>query len=310
MSKAFRAVFQRRGTTTNPLASLGRETVLRVRWRRPWAQSTSWPAYAESAQTWLIWGWEQRRRPGVGGVVITTGAAIVAARWALRGAITAAVTQATAAERAGLEQAHAAVEAALAQVRGTREQWRSNTRREAAVAFVLAAERQLDVARHIRSGGVPLDETTHTEITETHHAARHALAVVRLEGPEPLAAHASKALRAVNDVANEAVDMNPGAHASYVLQCAAADGIEAAVAALARLAEASGPDDPREAAAWAVLGKTGVLTEQQLQALRTSYLRRAERPNGPALAVDEQARKAIGMFIDAVRAHLDGDPLP
>ena len=244
-------------------------------------------------------GRAQGRKPGTMPIMqIEAIAALTASGAAVLGVPAALVV--------GFRQARAARLAAETTAQAARDQWRRNARREAAVTFALTAEREFDIGLRVRRGAVPLDEVER-EITEAHRATRHALAVVRLEGPEQLARCAKDAARAVRAFTDKSERIGLGRHAWYSLQHAADEGNEAARAVLALLNEASSPSETDTA--WAALAETDTINRQQIVALRELFQMPTDRPRPWHVAHSDtpngEARAAIDAFIVAVRAHLD-----
>ncbi|MEU0586106.1 hypothetical protein [Streptomyces sp. NPDC006132] len=221
----------------------------------------------------------------------------------------AAVLGVPAALVVGLRQARAARHAAELAAASSREQWRNSTRREAAVSFVLEADRSLEEARRLSNSFDVLDLDA---VTEVRRALWRAMAVVRIEGPKPLSEVAAVAYGTVNDVLGRHLTYHAQARPELLLRAAAAEGVELAEKVQQRLRIPPARKDLLEHPLWAELRASGLLPKKER--LRLEWFLHSpgawpERPNRNEFkAVYDQARQEIDAFIGAVHAHFEGQP--
>lgn len=218
----------------------------------------------------------------------------------------AAVLGVPAALIVGLRQARAARLAAELASEAARQQWHTSNRREAAVTFVVEAERQLEEARRIRNADVPLDLS---EASAMRRDLLRALAIVRIEGPSPLSDLAAAVQKTVDGTTVRVMADHRRRRPMLVLRTAADEGNETARRAIQRINSPTRRGRTIDESVWRELRESGLLTRQELGRL-------ARRTNGTAASAPrepfsfyssyQQARSELGMFVETVRVHLDG----
>lgn len=132
----------------------------------------------------------QRMQPELIGALLGAGAGIFVGGLALYGALRqaqaarrAADIAALAAEQAAETAAEATQQATERAARAAYDQWRYASRRDAAVAFALAADEAVSVAMDLEDGD---NNATQEDEQVAFRAMLRALAVLEAEGPEPL----------------------------------------------------------------------------------------------------------------------------
>ncbi|AWI30403.1 hypothetical protein [Streptomyces tirandamycinicus] len=223
----------------------------------------------------------------------------------------AAVLGVPAALVVGMRQARAAHRAAELTAHAAHSQARKSARREASVAFVLAAEAAFDECMRMFESRDPIEEYLDPIMKRVLGDVSRACTVIRLEGPEELAQKATTVMHALHALARRGARRQRTAHAWHALK-QAAESSDAISAAIGELCEASGPDDPRVSAAWQTIADAGIVTPRLVSPLRGGL-----RIGGPQPAIKpvgmlearDQVMKTLKVFIDAVRAHLDEAPV-
>ncbi|MFE9007381.1 hypothetical protein ACFYOY_35575 [Streptomyces sp. NPDC007875] len=221
----------------------------------------------------------------------------------------AAVLGVPAALVVGMRQARAARQAAELAAGSAREQWRSSTRREAAVTFVLEIDRALEEARKLSASYDVLDLD---ESKQVQRALWRAMAVVRIEGPKSLSDVAADAYKLVNGALGRHLVHHVQARPQFLIRAAANEGSEVADKVRKRLALPTGRDSLLQHPMWAELAASGILPTRELHRLENHLRHSGTWPDREAHSTFhetyEQARGKIDAFIDAVYAHFDQEP--
>ncbi|MER6145218.1 hypothetical protein ABT174_35230 [Streptomyces sparsogenes] len=219
----------------------------------------------------------------------------------------AAVLGVPAALVVGLRQAHAARQAAELAAGSARDQWRSSTRREAAVAFVLEADRALEEARRLSTSYDVLDLEETKQITR---ALWRAMAVVRIEGPKPLSDVAAVAYKTVNEVLGHQFVWHVQSRPQLLIRAAAFEGNDVAKRIHGWLTVPERREGLLEHPMWAELAASGVLPTRELRRLENHLRWPTMWPSREDAFFDkyDRARREIDAFIEAVHTHFDGTP--
>ncbi|MEV6194795.1 hypothetical protein AB0M19_20650 [Streptomyces sp. NPDC051920] len=209
----------------------------------------------------------------------------------------------------GMRQARAAREAAEHAAQAASAQWRNNNRRDAAVAFIMAVEQALELAREIRPSSTVLDLEPGKQLRQD---LRKALAVVQLEGPQSIAQQAEAVQKAVDGTLSTVMAEHRRIAPTLALRAAAQEGDVAALALQRQLNARSAQVDRH---LWQDVVHAGVLTGRQASYLARQHQARREgrladsRPRVPFGGLYQSHRRALGDFITVVRGHLDASPL-
>ncbi|MBY8877476.1 hypothetical protein [Actinacidiphila acidipaludis] len=215
----------------------------------------------------------------------------------------------------GFRQARAAREAVADGAQAASSQWRNNNRRDAVVAFILAVEQALELARAIKPADTPVDLE---DAKSMRRELRKTLAVVQLEGPASIAELAEEVQKAVDGTLCAVMAEHRGIAPTLALRAAAARGDEAALALQRRLNGRSSNSSPADAQLWRDVVQAGILTSRQVSILSVRNRARREgrvyagRPRVPFAGHYQSNRQALENFIMVVRDHLDspsGAPL-
>jgi hypothetical protein len=221
----------------------------------------------------------------------------------------AAVLGVPAALIVGLRQARAGREAAERAAQAASAQWRSNNRRDAAVAFIMAVEQALELAREVRIAHTALDLEPGKQL---RRELRKALAVVQLEGPLHIAQRGEAVQRAVDGTLVTVMAEHRRIAPTLALRTAAEEGSDAALALRRQLNGLNRARIDRQL--WRDVIETGVLTTRQASSLARQHQAKLEgrptnrRPHVPFGDLYRSHRQALGEFIAVVRAHLDAAP--
>lgn len=221
----------------------------------------------------------------------------------------AAVLGVPAALMVGLRQARAARQAAELASESVRAQWRNSNRREAAVTFVVEAERALEEARKLSTSYEVLDLDESAQIRQ---AMWRAMAVVRIEGPKSLSDVAAVAYKTVNDVFGHFLVFHRQSRPSFLLLAAVHEGNQTAKAVYRRLERPELRGDLMQQSVWANMVSSGLLPTKELRRLERQLTWPAlwperDRPE-PFHVTYDRGRQQIDAFIEAVNARLDGPP--
>ncbi|WP_030200698.1 hypothetical protein [Streptomyces sp. NRRL S-87] len=223
----------------------------------------------------------------------------------------------------GLRQAHAAQAAAERTTHAAHTQWRSSTRRDAAVSFVAAAHEALEAARHTCTQGADRDLTAPNA---ARRELRKALALVQLEGPDNVAEIAEKIQNDVDSTVLLVTSRHRRFLPKLLLRAAAERGVEEAQA-VRREMDRVGPR-PIDGALWRALRQTDELTAREVGMLARQHSKRLQDEArslnaGPATPLEPEGeqepdprqrpfaesyqdhRKALREFSAAVRDSLD-----
>lgn len=223
----------------------------------------------------------------------------------------AAILGVPAALLVGFRQARGAREAAEHAGQAASGQWRNNNRRDAAVAFIMAVEQALELAREIKPAAIALDLEPAKAL---RRELRKTLAVVQLEGPLSIAQQAEEVQKAVDKTLATVMAQHRRVAPTLALRTAAEQGNEAALALRNGLNRRSANSRPVDAQLWRDVVQAGVLTSRQASALAR---RQRATSDGQIAAVPpripfgdlyQSHRQALGSFITAVRDHLDSSP--
>ncbi|MEU9578795.1 hypothetical protein [Streptomyces chilikensis] len=222
----------------------------------------------------------------------------------------AAVLGVPAALAVGMRQARAARHAAELAAASARKQWRSSTRREAAVSFVVEADRALEEARRLSTSYEVLDLD---EPKQVQRALWRAMAVVRIEGPRSLSDVAVDAYKVVNGALGRHVVDHVQTRPQLLLRAAANEGNALAGRIQRRLLAPERRANLLQHSMWAELAASGILPARELgrlaNQLRHPGMWWERKLPSEFLDTYAQARDKIDAFIDAVHAHFDQEPM-
>ncbi|MFC8877719.1 hypothetical protein [Streptomyces ardesiacus] len=208
----------------------------------------------------------------------------------------------------GFRQARAAREAAEHAAQAASAQWRNNNRRDAAVAFIMAVEQALELAREIRPAQMALDLEPGKLL---RRELRKTLAVVQLEGPLSIAQQAEGVQKAVDKTLATVMAEHRRIAPTLALRAAAEQGNETALALQRRLNGRNASTTRIDRQLWRDVVQAGVLTPRQTAMLARRHHARLEgrltgaRPRVPFGELYQSHREALGKFIAVVRDHLD-----
>lgn len=158
----------------------------------------------------------------------------------------------------GLRQTRAAQRTAEVASQAAHDEWRGNTRREAAITFVLAGEQQLETIRVLKIAEKTFDLD---EVAQMWRELLNALALVRIEGPEPFSAKASQAWKTLNSVTLDVVSAHRRLTPVLLLRSAAAQGDQAAKMVLKEINRPR--ENPVPAAVWAALRESQLFSPKE-----------------------------------------------
>lgn len=209
----------------------------------------------------------------------------------------------------GLRQARAAREAAEHAAQAASTQWRNNNHRDAAVAFIMAVEQALELAREIRNAHTALD-LEHGK--QMRRELRKALAVVQLEGPPSIAQRGEEVQKDVDGTLATVMAVHRRIAPTLALRTAAEEGNDTALALRRQL---NGRNHTRiDQQLWRDVVAAGVLTSRQASSLARRHHASSEvnpstmHPRIPFSDLYQSHRQALKEFIAVVRAHLDAAP--
>ncbi|MFG3200152.1 hypothetical protein ACGFYT_28965 [Streptomyces sp. NPDC048208] len=171
----------------------------------------------------------------------------------------------------GLRQARAGREAAEHAAQAASAQWRSNNRRDAAVAFIMAVEQALELAREIRIVHTAWDLEPGKQL---RRELRKALAVVQLEGPMTIAQRAEAVQKAVDRTLATIMAEHRRIAPTLALRTAAEQGSDTALALRRRLNGLN--RTPIDRQLWRDVVASGVLTSRQASTLARQHQAKVE----------------------------------